>query len=87
MAREIPSLTPDSDFYESPYVPSVLEMDDYRTVPISAVEANTLLVNSAGKNLSPAVREALIEASGIDGDETVDLKGLIKRFEDEIYGG
>lgn len=86
MIKETPSLTPGPNFYESPYVPSALEMDDYQTVPISAVEANTLLVNSAGKKLSPAVREALIQASGIDGDETVDLKGLIKRFEDEIYG-
>ncbi|MDO8487876.1 MAG: hypothetical protein Q7S31_00985 [bacterium] len=86
MAKDIPSLTPGPDFYEWPYVPSALEMDDYKTIPLSAVEANTILVNSTGSQLSPAIREALLEASEIGADEEIDLKNLIKKFMSVLYG-
>lgn len=73
------SLTPPASFYDRPYLPSAAECDGYETVPLLAVEAHTILVDSAGRPMSTIDRLTLERISEADSDETVDFLAARRR--------
>lgn len=75
---------PPAEYYEQPYLPGALELDDYATLPLLPVEAHTILVNSVGTTMSTTDRIALERIAHSDSDEPVDLLAIRKRVMDEF---
>lgn len=64
---------PPASFYDRPYLLGAAECDGYGTVPLLAVEAHTILVDSVGRPMSTVDRLTLERISEADSDETIDF--------------
>ncbi len=83
--NEKQSITPPAEFYEDPYLPGALEMQDYLSVPLSPVEAHTILVRMAGGPMSTVDRIALQRiADEDDGDFQQDFLAIRKQVAAEL---
>ena len=76
---------PPSEFYEDPYIPSVLEASSYSRIPLLPVEAHAILVNYAGRDLSEVDRKALEMISGSDdADVRMDYKVVRRKAAEKL---